>query len=621
MAIEQNLQGIDFRTPAMKRKSSQYAARDKQKVRTATYRRDSTRHQDTENQKASLERSKAQHPEWDNVKDYVDEHKSATTVKNRNGFKQMIKDIETEFERTGSPPFNLLVCAELCRFSRSLSDTLHYIDILKRYNVEVYFIRDDIYTFSTDASIKLGIYSGLAASESAKVRERVNDTFTTLRSQGQLFGSGNILGYDLFQPDHKDKRKNTYVKNADAPTVYQIYKWYIEGNGEKKICSLLTEGHYTNTQGKVSWSPNTISRLLQCKTFAGYKSYLLSETDTDGFHERHKLSEADHIYIKGDWEPIIPLDMWEEAQRIRKSKLRPECTRMNQKGKGKKPTSDVWMKALKCDCGKSFAKFKWRVNHSGEECFGYQCRNIVEHRRKSFHIANGLSGEGRCDVKSIPEWKLQYQFMRVLQLIWVEPDEDVKNIEVAVAEAYVEEDTFIDETPRITRQIDIYKTRMATLVDKYLDGMISEDIYNEKYNDLKEKIRCLEAELQVATDKKLVHNTQVVSEEQKQEVLSNVRVQLEAIAGITKGTLDSDAIAALVPVLIDRVTPTESGEFRWYLALGGDASTIGFDENNYILVNQITIKYDEARNFRKAMGSYLRVSQWQDISLKVFVRV
>lgn len=120
--------------------------------------------------------------------------------------------------------------------------------------------------------------------------------------------------------------------------------------------------------------------------------------------------------------------------------------------------------------------------------------------------------------------------------------------------------------------------------------------------------------------KKTVHDAHVVPEDEKQEALANVRVQLDAISGITKGKLDNDTIATLVPVLIDRVTPTESGEFRWYLALGGETSTIGFDENNYIQVNQITIKYDEARNFRKGMGSYLRVNQWQDIDLKLFVR-
>lgn len=100
--------------------------------------------------------------------------------------------------------------------------------------VEIAFLRDGIYTFSNDATIKLGIFAGLAASESEKVRERVNAGLTACRQKGVLFGSGNILGYDLVQPDPKDKTKNTYVKNADAATIYQIYQWYLEGHGEKK---------------------------------------------------------------------------------------------------------------------------------------------------------------------------------------------------------------------------------------------------------------------------------------------------------------------------------------------------------------------------------------------------
>lgn len=612
------METIDFRTPAMKRKSSQMAANDGEVKKIVTYERVSTRHQQLaiKNQHINLQTEIAKHPEWVLVKEYKDEGKSATTVENRDAFKQMYKDAETEYKKTGKAPFDVIVCAELCRFSRSLSTTLLYIDRYKAMNVETVFLRDSIFSFSNDATIKLGIFAGLAASESEKVRERVNAGLTACRQKGVLFGSGNILGYDLVQPDPKDKTKNTYVKNADAATIYQIYKWYLEGHGEKKICSLLIEGHYTNTQGKVSWSPTTISRYLQCKTFAGYKSYLLSQTDTDGFHRREKLGEEHHIYIKGDWEPIVPLSMWEEVQRIRKSKSRAGA----KNGVGKRPTTDCWMKVLKCECQKSYAKFRWRVNQTGEECYGYQCRNIVEHRRKSFHIENGLSGEGRCDVRSIPEWKLNYQFMKVLQLLWEEPEKDAEYLESVIEESYEAEDTFVDETPRISKQIEILKHRMAVLVDKYLDGMITEDIYNEKYNDLKVKIEAFEIELKEATLQVEEHQSRAVTEEEKVEMLDNVRAQLEAMVEITKGKFDETAIQSLVPALIDRVTPTESGEFRWYLSLGGETPTVGFDEKNYVLLHELTVKYDEARAYRKSTGSYLRVRQWQDIDMKVFVR-
>ena len=612
----EEIKNYDYRTPAMKRKSSQIA-NSKEIKRVATYERVSTRHQQLaiKNQHINLNMEIDKRPEWILVREYKDEGKSATTDR-RDAFKKMYKDVETEFKRTGKPPFDLIICAELARFSRSLSDTLNYIEKYKQMSVEVGFIRDGIFSFSNDSTIKLGIFAGLAASESEKVRERVNNALAICRAKGVLFGSGNILGYDLRQPDPKDKTKNTYVKNADAPTIYQIFKWYIEGYGEKKICSLLTAGHYTNTQGKVSWSPSTISRYLSCKTFAGYKSYLLSQTDTDGFHRREKLGEEHHIYIKGDWEPIIPLEMWEEVQRIKKSKSRVGV----KNGVGKRPTTDCWMKVLKCECGKSFAKFKWRVNQSGEECYGYQCRNIVEHRRKSFHIANGLSGEGRCDVKSIPAWKISYQLMRILQILWDEPEKDAEHIASVIEESYEVEDDFVDETPRISKQIEILKHRMATLVDKYLDGMITEDIYNEKYNDLKAKIEAFEIDLKEATIQAEEHQLSIVSDEDKIEALNNVRTKLEAMVDITKGKLDEVTIQSLVPEVVDRVTPTEEGEFRWYLSLGGEARVGEFDEKNYILLQELAIKYDEARTFRKSTGSYLRVGQWQDINLKVYVR-
>ena len=583
------------------------------------YERVSTKRQalSIKNQHINVHTEIAKHPEWQILKEYKDEGKSATTVENRDAFKQMYKDAETEFKRTGKTPFDIIVCSELCRFSRSLSTTLLYIDKYKAMNIETVFIRDGIYSFSNDASIKLGIFAGLAASESEKVRERVNAGLTACRQKGVLFGSGNILGYDLVQPDPKDKTKNTYVKNADADTIYQIYKWYLEGHGEKKICSLLTAGHYTNAQGKVSWSASTISRYLSCKTFAGYKSYLLSQTDTDGFHKREKLSEEHHIYIKGDWEPIIPLEMWEEVQRIKKSKSRVGAKR----GVGKRTTTDAWMNVLKCECGKGFAKFRWRVNQTGQECYGYQCRNIVEHRRKSFHIANGLSGEGRCDTKAIPAWKLSYQLMRILQVMWEEPEKDAEYLETVIAESYEEEDNFVDETPRISKQIEILKHRMAVLVDKYLDGMITEDIYNEKYCDLKDKIEVLEVELKEATMKAEEHQLSNISNEDKKEVLDNVRTKLKAMVDITKGKLDEATIQSLVPELVDRVTPTEAGEFRWYLSLGGVVTTEDFNERNYMLLHEIKVKYDEARAFRRSNGSYLRVGQWQDIDMKVYVRM
>ena len=87
-----------------------------------------------------------------------------------------------------------------------------------------------------------------------------------------------------------------------------------------------------------------------------------------------------------DWEPIISIEDWEKVQRIRMSKRREGVTGHN-RGKGKKQAKDKW------------------------------CRNTLENRKHSFRIANGLSGEGFCDMGSIPEWKLAYQLKNIMEYL------------------------------------------------------------------------------------------------------------------------------------------------------------------------------------------------------------
>lgn len=145
--------------------------------------------------------------------------------------------------------------------------------------------------------------SGFAQDEARKTSERVSSGHETCRAKGVLFGNGNILGYDLVR--NEDTTKNTYVQNSDADTIRCIYKWYMEGFGEKAIVTKLIEGGYTNTIGKVSWTPSNISKIISNKTYAGYKGYFKRRTTDFLEHSREKLDEDAHMYIKGDWKPII----------------------------------------------------------------------------------------------------------------------------------------------------------------------------------------------------------------------------------------------------------------------------------------------------------------------------
>lgn len=77
----------------------------------------------------------------------------------------------------------------------------------------------------------------------------------------------------------------------------------------------------------------------------------------------------------------------------------------------------------------------------------------------------------------------------------------------------------------------------------------------------------------------------------------------------------------LVEQLMDRVTPYEQAMvFKYYLNLLGDKES-EFDAEEYFLYDTIMLGFDEARKYRKEMGSFLRKSQWKDLTVEVYIKV
>lgn len=74
----------------------------------------------------------------------------------------------------------------------------------------------------------------------------------------------------------------------------------------------------------------------------------------------------------------------------------------------------------------------------------------------------------------------------------------------------------------------------------------------------------------------------------------------------------------LVGMLVKQVIPTEQGVFKWFMKEGDDVTS--FDKEGYVLYDKFTIEYDEARAYRKQFGNFLRVRQWKDLEVEVYVR-
>lgn len=377
--------------------------------RVAIYGRVSTEHETQlaafENQQAWYEGIAKQHSDWIIVERYYDEGITGTAAQKRPAFMSML-----EAARHGT--FDLIVTREVCRFARNTVDTLTVTRELKKLNVEVYFVQDNIWTMDGDGELRLTIMATLAQEESRKISERVLAGQQVSREKGRLYGNGNILGYDLVSGTYQINPNQAYV-------VQKIFQLYSEGWGYKRICGELLRLGCKNAHGEVSWKVDGIGRIIRNATYKGYICYNKSHSDGYLTQKRVYHREEEFVYIKGDFEPIVSEELWQKCSDIRR-KRSTRCVGPDGKMQkfGRKEPQSVWCTKLRCSCGSAFRKFLWHINEDGKKSYGYECYRQKRTASAQYLISHGLDPSLICQSKSIPYWHIDLMARDVFRMVW-----------------------------------------------------------------------------------------------------------------------------------------------------------------------------------------------------------
>ena len=424
-----------------------------------------------------------------------------------------------------------------------------------------------------------------------------------------LYGTGNILGYRLIKGEKSID--NTYeIIEEDAETVKRIFDYYVNGDmGVKKIASTLVSEHRKNASGEIKWDAGKISRILDNRSYSGYITYRKSQCVNFLDHTRVKTDKSEHIYVKGNFPAIVSDEIWQAAQ---EKKNRNSIIVHDMIRRGKKPAKDRWVKVMKCQCGVSFKRYKWRTNQTGEEVFGYQCTNQVLHRKRSFIEKQGLDGSGYCNVPSVPQWHLEYQLKRILQLAWHNPNDTIEKLISNIEKSYVETDNKSADIGRLTREQKRLETRLKMLTDMRLDGEVDKDTYAEKKTEISVRL----ADIEKKIGQKDIRNDISNDEEDRDVIFARIREALSKTADTDGKFLDE----TLVKQLVERVVPHEDGTFKWFLNIGRDPISV-FSEDSYTEYCRFEICFYEVNAYRKRFGNFIRRSQWKDIHVQVYIRV
>lgn len=534
-------------------KLTDYALFDRNRARkVAIYGRVSTEHEAQlsalENQLQWYDDQVQYHPNWDVYDRYIDEGITGTQAKKRPAFLRMLSDA-----RQGK--FDLIVTREVCRFARNVVDTLVVTRELKGIGVEVFFIDDNIWTMDGDGELRLSLMATLAQEESRKTSERVKAGQKISRDNGVLYGNGNILGYD--------RVGETYVINEEqAETVRMIFDLYLQGNGSMKIARILTERKRKNASGIVKWSVSNAMRVIRNATYTGVKGY--NKSRSNNFLEQKRINNLDmstYEYVDGDFPEIVSQEIWDKAQKLRESRMKPSLVSKDKVTHSKRDSKDLWVNKLRCSCGSSFRKNKWHTKKDGAISYGYQCYNQLNNGRKDKREKLGLDTEGFCDLTMITDWKLDFMAKMLLEHLWQDRKESIL-IAIDLIKRYYKDSRVYDsqcDVASLQTKIEKIKTRTANLIAMRADGEVSKEEYQTMRTPLDNELKQLQSQLD---------SIDVEEQPQRGLKLDDIISTLNSMIDFSGTKISHDIINQFVYM----VTPVSDTVFCWYVNLSETAN-------------------------------------------------
>ena len=484
------------------------------------------------------------HPNWQLCGRYIDQGITGTQAKKRPAFLKMMDDA-----RAGK--FDLIVTREVCRFARNTVDTLVATRELKNINVEVFFVEDNIWTLDGDGELRLTIMATLAQDESRKISERVKAGQQVSRMNKTLYGNGNILGYK--------RVGNTYVIDPEqAETVRMIYRWYLQGYGMRAIMGKLIENKRKCANGLIKWDTVKVSRVLHNATYMGYIGYNKSYRNNFLDQKIIRNKEEEFVLVKGDFEPIIPEDVWYACRDLRmdRSTTVPALVKSKQKRIGVTPTTDVWANKLRCACGSKFKRYKWRQDKDGQKHYGYSCYSRINNGSAEKRRQLDLDTDGFCDMPTVNETKLDVMAAVLFDNIITDKapviEEAVTILNQTLKEMKTENKRDLSD---YQQRIEKAEKKLDSLLSMRADGEISKEEYQRAKSKCEQEIK----ELQAA----MLGNGQEEDAAEESIDMQYVRDLLGKISMDESGKVDKDVLMEFV----DTITVEKGNVFRWGLWL------------------------------------------------------
>lgn len=402
--------------------------------------------------------------DWKFVRVYTDEGISATSTRHREGFQQMVADALTR-------RIDLIVTKSVSRFARNTVDSLTTIRKLKEHGTEVYFEKENIWTFDSKGELLLTIMASLAQEESRSISENVR------WGQRKKFNDGRFsLNYKHFLGYDKGTDGGLVINEEQAIIVRRIFAEFLSGKSPYAIARGLTADGIPSPAGKPRWNDLTIRRVLSNETYKGDK--LLQKTYSNDFLDktrRKNHGEVSQVYVEGCHEAIIPEVTFNRVQR--EIERRKGCHASG---------GTIFSAKIFCgDCGQMYGPKVWHSNDPAHRRVIWQC--------------NSKFKDKRCQTPHLTEDEIKGAFVIALnRLLTIREEvmENLKEVQAALMDTTAQE----AEVTRLTGELDVAAELLQQMIERNARTAQDQSEYQRRYDELVVRYQETDAALRAARD-------------------------------------------------------------------------------------------------------------------------
>lgn len=383
----------------------------------------------------------------------LEEGISAVNTKKRDGFNRMVSDAL-------AGKIDLIVTKSVSRFARNTVDSLSTVRKLKEKGVEVFFEKENIYTFDGKGELLITIMSSLAQEESRSISENVT------WGQRKRFADGKVsMPYKRFLGYEKGEDGSPKIIESEAEIVRMIYRLFMEGKTTSAITQHLAEKGILTPGGKQKWQVATVDSILTNEKYKG-DALLQKRFTADFLNKRMKDNEGEvpQYYVQNSHPAIIDPEEFDAVQ--------AEIKRRKNLGRPAACQSPLSTKLVCGDCGGFYGSKVWGSN--------------TKYRRVIWRCNEKYKGDDKCSTPHVTEETVKEKFLLAFNSILEYREELIDNCRLA--QKSLCDDTDLDhEIDELYREIEVVAELSRKAIYENAHVAINQDEWHEQNNGYLER--------------------------------------------------------------------------------------------------------------------------------------